>query len=170
MNNSFTVVASANSRLHADVILIRLRRAQMDCRKISVLFPTQAMPNAVGCWLPIARDAKLKVGEENIGCAGQLGKELASTAHPHGDGREVAGLLTHSGVDAMGAHVLVERLGQGHILLCVHASSEVEASIAWHVFRHSCVDTIILDAMPTRASARHYREVQETTPWVPIAA
>lgn len=168
--NSFTVVASANSRLHADVILIRLRRAQVDCRKISVLFPTNSMPNAVGCWLPIAAHSKLKVGQEEIACAGQLGKQPLSVAHPHDDGREIAGLLTQSGVDATGAHVLVERLGQGHILLCVHASSEVEASIAWHVFRHACVDTIILDAMPTRSTSRHYREAELTTPWVPVAA
>ena len=168
--NSFTVVASANSRLHADVILIRLRRAQIDCRKISVLFPTDAMPNAVGCWLPIARVSKLQVGQETIGCAGQLAKQLTATAPSHDDGREIAGLLTETGVDATGAQVLVERLGQGHILLCVHASSEVEASVAWHVFRHACVDTIILDAMPSRSAARHYREAQTTTPWVPVAA
>ena len=168
--NSFTVVASANSRLHADVILIRLRRAQVDCSKISVLFPTESMPNAVGCWLPIAANRKLKVGTQEIACAGQLARHTTSASHPHEDGREISGLLTQSGVDSTGAHVLVEKLGQGHILLCVHASSEVEASIAWHVFRHACVDTIILDAMPTRSTARHYREAELTTPWVPVAA
>lgn len=168
--NIFTVVASANSRLHADVVLIRLRRAQVDCRQISVLFPTDSMPNAVGCWLPVAAHHKLKVGDQEIACAGHLGKQPFSAARPHDDGREITGLLTQTGVDTTGAHVLVERLSQGHILLCVHASSEVEASIAWHVFRHAGVDTIILDAMPTRSTARHYREAELMTPWVPVAA
>ena len=163
------VIASANSRLHADVILIRLRRAEIDCREISVLFPTQSMPNAVGCWLPLAPNADLKAGQETIGCAGRLRKSFAqSTASK--DGLEIVDVLTEAGVDAMGANILAERLEQGHTLLCVHARSEAEVSIAWHIFRHARADTIIVDSVPSHSSSRAQRQIQAVAPWVSVAA
>jgi hypothetical protein len=164
------VIASVNSRLQADIALIRLRRANISCRAISVLFPNHSMPNAVGCWLPVADKAALRVGQENIACAGHFRKQLADAPKAHEDGREVSDLLTHAGVDAMGAHILAERLGQGHILLCVHARNEEETSIAWHVFRHACADTIIVGAEPRVRSAQPQRRIPLLAPWLSYAA
>jgi hypothetical protein len=164
------VIASVNSRLHADVALIRLRRANISCRAISVLFPTHSMPNAVGCWLPIAAKSRLRVGSEDISCAGYFRKQLGGLSEAHDDGREVADLLIHAGVDAMGAHILAERLGQGHTLLCVHAANEDETAAAWHVFRHSNADTIIVGAQPAPRSAPQRREIPLIAPWLPQAA
>jgi hypothetical protein len=163
------VIASVNSRLHADVTLIRLRRAKINCRAISVLYPAHSMPNAVGCWLPVAATTKLRVGREDIACAGFFRKQLGSPSVAHDDGREVADLLVHSGVDLMGAHILAERLGQGHILLCVHAGNDEEIAIAWHVFRHACADTIIVGAQ-RRPSAHAQREIPLIAPWLSYAA
>jgi hypothetical protein len=168
--HGFTIVASANSRLHADVILIRLRRAEVDWRKISVLFPQNSMPNAVGCWLPVAPVAKQKIGVETIACAGRLRKLRNVMAPSHDEGREIAELLMHAGVDAMGAHILSERLSEGHILLVVHASSETQVSVAWHVFRHSSANTIIVAEARRSRSSRHDREIPQIAPWVPTAA
>jgi hypothetical protein len=163
------VIASVNSRLHADVALIRLRRAKINFRAISVLFPIHSMPNAVGCWLPVAARAKLRVGSGDIACAGFFRKQLSSPSVAHEDGREVADLLVHAGVDLMGAHILAERLGQGHILLCVHADSDEEVAIAWHVFRHACADTIIVGAQ-RRSSSQPQREIPLIAPWLSYAA
>lgn len=166
-HHGMPVVASANSRLHADVILVRLRRAQIDTRKISVFYHHHAMPNAVGCWLPVMPDSELRLDGEAIGRAGHLVK--AAMPAPHEDGREIVQLLTRSGVDLMGAHILSERLGQGHILICVQAADEDEAAIAWHVFRHSQADTIVTGS-DTTASGRAAREIHQIAPWVPAAA
>jgi hypothetical protein len=164
------VIASVNSRLQADVTLIRLRRAHISCRAISVLFPDHSMPNAVGCWLPIASKPGLRVGQENIACAGNFRKQLGAVSEAHDDGREVSDLLIHAGVDVMGAHILAERLGQGHILLCVHARNEAETAVAWHVFRHACADTIIVGAEPRARSAPPPRKIPLLAPWLSYAA
>lgn len=168
--NSLTLVASANSRLHADVILVRLRRAEIECRKISVLFPVHSMPNAVGCWLPLAPSSPLKLGRETIARAGQFRKPAIAPDLAHEDGREIISLLTHAGIDPTGAHLLAERLDQGHILLCVHADREVDASIAWHVFRHAGTDTMVVGAMPAGRPGRRSAEISPGTPWIPAAA
>lgn len=167
-SHGLPVVASANSRLHADVILGRLRRAEIDCRKISVFYHDHAMPNSVGCWLPVTHDSDLRLAGETIGCAGQLAK--AHVAAPHDDGREIVQRLTKSGVDVMGAHILAERLGQGHILLCVHAANEEEAAVAWHIFRHSRADTIVTGGSTAASASRSQREIHQIAPWVPVAA
>ena len=168
--NNFVVFASANSRLHADIILVRLRRAEIDYRKVSVLFPANSIPNAVGCWLPVASNSKLRAGREIIVCAGLLRKHSVGSSGGHDDGREILDLLTQAGVDAPGADTLAERLGQGHIILGVHAANETQAAVAWHVFRHSCADSIVVNSLqPTHRGSRH-RENQVFAPWVPAAA
>lgn len=165
-SHRLTVAASANSRLHADIMMVRLRRAGVDCRQISVFFPTHSMPNSVGCWLPVGRSAELRFGDETITRAGQLRR--ANVGEAHDDGREIADLLTDSGIDAMGAHILAEKLAQGHILLCVHAKHEEQAAATWDTFRQARSDTIITGR--TAAAARRPREIHQIAPWVPVAA
>ncbi len=165
--NNFIVFASANSRLHADIILVRLRRAEIDCRKISVLFPTHSMPNGVGCWLPVAPTSKLKTGNETVVCAGALRKHSTGQQGGHEDGREILDLLTHAGLNSAGANLLAERIGQGHILLGVHAANEADAAIAWHVFRHASAETIMVAKTP--AGRARNRLSQTFAPWVPAA-
>lgn len=164
------VIASVNSRLHADVALIRLRHARINCRHISVLFPADSMPNAVGCWLPVAEKSGLRVGPQVISCAGQLLKQLDARMEGHDDGREVADLLIQAGVDAMGAHILADRLDQGHILICVHADNEAETKAAYGVFRKAAADTIIVGAKPRARAAKPAREIPLIAPWLAFAS
>ena len=164
------IIASFNSRLHADIALIRLRRANIKCSAISVLFPTHSMPNAVGCWLPVATKSSFRVGDEDISCAGHFRTQVGGFTEAHDDGREVADLLIHSGIDSMGAHILAERLGQGHILLCVHAGSEDETSAAWQVFRHCSADTIIVGEKPRVRPAQPKRRIPLLAPWLSFAS
>jgi hypothetical protein len=143
MKNYF-IIASANSRLQADIILIRLRQAKISCRKISVLYPTESLPNGVGCWLPVSTTGDLKASGQPVSRAGQIVKQRVTSTEAHDDGREIIELLLKAGIDRSGAQILAERLSQGHILLGVHAASETERSIVWHVLYHSCADTIVV--------------------------
>ena len=165
--NSIAIVVSASSRLLADIILIRLRRAGIDCKKISALFPTRSAPNTVGCWLPVAQGPGIRLGDETIDCAGPLRKDPARTGGPADIPYGIVELLTRAGVEAMGAHILVEQLEQGRILLCVHATNEVEASIAWHVFHHSGAEPIVMGSMLSHGVRR---EPHHVLPRAPVAA
>ena len=168
--NSITIVASASSRLLADIVLIRLRRAEIECRKISALFPIRSTPNAVGCWLPISSGPGIRLGDDTIACAGLLRQVPVRPADSIRGPVGLVELLTSTGVDTMGAHVLIEQLEQGHILICVHATNEAEASIVWHVFRHSGGEPIVVGGLPSPGAARGSDESRRVPPRVPVAA
>jgi hypothetical protein len=143
------VIASASSRLHADVMLIRLRRACVGCRQIFALFPRRLMPNAVACWLRINHNLAAYIGQDAIMQAGSLCSESAFASNAHAMVDSLAGV----GVDRSSAGALVEKLEQGHILLGVLAASDDEISIAWHIFNHVCAELIVVGASNPKKKA-----------------
>lgn len=59
-----SVFASAFSRLHADLIIVRLKRAGIAPSLISVLHPLGSRPNSAECWLGGSAKLHLSSGEE----------------------------------------------------------------------------------------------------------
>lgn len=160
------VVAVAHSRLHADVMLIRLRRAGVDCNAISAFFPQSSMPNSVACWLPVSKKEPLHVGNETVVPAGK-----ARTRVPGNDARAMIAALEQSGIDHSSAQSLEEKLEQGHILISVSAANEAEASIAWHIFKHASAETIVVGGADFAAKrAMQDEELATVTPWTAVAA
>src|ERR1700722_8757354 len=45
------VYATAESRLHADLVVVRLKQAGVDTELISVIHPAGGRPNSAFCWL-----------------------------------------------------------------------------------------------------------------------
>lgn len=144
------VFAVADSRLHADVMLIRLRRADIPCGDISAFFPRQSVPNAVACWLRMHEKLTLKVGHESFAAAGKIHGLLKPFAIA---ATTVADLFRMTGLDRTSAQRLEEKLDQGHTLLSVSARNQEEASVAWHVFKHAGAETIVMGAEARAASA-----------------
>jgi hypothetical protein len=146
------VFAVADSRLHADVMLIRLRRADIPCNDISAFFPRRSIPNAVACWLRLNQNLSLKIGHEVFATAGRPPSLTKSSAKKF---TAIAEVFSAAGIDSMSAHRLEEKLDQGHTLLCVWARDEAEASIAWQVFKTAGAETIVVsdDALPALLAA-----------------
>ncbi len=155
---AIAVIASASSRLHADVMLIRLRRAGIACQKISALFPRNSIPNSVACWLKLDQERTLHVGDETVVPAGPIRSQL----HHNHDAASVAEWLEGAGVDHVSGQALVEKVEQGHTLLSVTTTSEDEASIAWHVFKHVSADCIVVGEHGTKEKSRTQRRDQAT--------
>ncbi|MEO6874667.1 MAG: hypothetical protein ABI222_07580 [Opitutaceae bacterium] len=168
--SNFTLFAAANSRLLTDIILIRLRRAKIKCDAISVLCPSNSIPHAMDCWLPITRQSKLMAGPSVITCAGQLRKNAEVEAKATTRGQGIFNLLTHAGVDAMGAHALIERLQEGHNVVGVTAKTEEEALIALQVFRHAGAESIVVNNPSRRGSTRSAGRLPAFLSWVSTAA
>ena len=135
-----SVIACANSRLHADVMLIRLRRAGIACRNISALVPHASMPNSVACWLRMDQALTVRLGQEMITPAGRIRRRLPHDA----DAGAMIDTLIAAGIDRPSALALEEKLEQGHILLAVSAGNEDEAAIAWHVFKHGSAELLVV--------------------------
>jgi hypothetical protein len=147
---SIPVIASARSRLHADVMLIRLRRASISIDQISACFPAGLFPNSVACWLDRGKLAPLHLASEPYLIAGPMRHWLR-----HRDAADFApaAIFQRSKIEPAAAARLEEELRQGHILVCVHASDEAEAAIAWHVFRHAEAEQIALAPLPATVAS-----------------
>jgi hypothetical protein len=155
--STIPVVAEANSKLHADIALIRLLRAGIPTTRISAIFPRGRAPNTVCCWLKQFRNVPL--GAQPMAATGLMGGLL-------GDGTKSDNFAERA--DALGlTHEMISRLldqiEDGRIVLCVHAHNEAEAAIAWHIFHHVSAETIM-------CPADHDARDREATPIAPHLA
>lgn len=136
---SHPVFADASSRLHADIAIVRLIRAGISPSRISAVFPQRRAPNSVCCWLKtftrIPRAASWPVAA--AGLLGKLFRRGLNSAHVT---RELEAL----GLPPESSRRLLERIEEGCIVLCVHARTDSEAAVAWHIFQHVGVENITL--------------------------
>lgn len=144
--NSVPVIATARSRLHADVMLIRLRRANISINNVSALFPLASLPNSVACWL--RRGLSVRLGGEKFRAVGPMWKWLKKLAAGHISTAEV---FERAKIDHLSSQHLDEELRRGHTLLCVHARNENEVAIAWHIFKHAEAEYIALPPVQAKA-------------------
>jgi hypothetical protein len=150
MNSSIPVIATARSRLHADVMLIRLRRADIAIKNVSALFPLASLPNSVACWL--RRGLNVRLGREEFRAVGPIWKWL------HKIGRHqfsATSVFEKAKFDHASSQRLEEELKRGHTLLCVHAADEAELAIAWHIFKHAEAEFIALPAVEPKEAPAH---------------
>lgn len=124
-----SVFAAATARLHADLIVTRLKRAGISSGKISAAFPEESRPNSVECWLegesPIA-----SYEGENVLVAGPLRKKLSIDSEAH-----LIRSLQKLGLSLHDACAHAERLSKGQIVLSVQTDDQAEIALAWHIFR-----------------------------------
>jgi hypothetical protein len=137
--STLPVLADASSRLLADIAMVRLIRAGLAKDRISAIFPQCRVPNSVGCWLKIFCVVP-HVDGLGLAAAGILGDVFR-----HGFAApRVQGELESLGLRTDFAERAVEKATAGQIILCVHARSETEAAIAWHIFQHVGAENIAL--------------------------
>lgn len=132
------VLASASSRLHADLIVIRLRRAGISREKISAVFPERLKPNCALCWLDGASEPA-KFGADSVVVAGPLRKRFNLESET-----SFARSLQQLGVGRQDAAASAEHLGRGEILVCIHTQDQEQIAIAWHLFREMEAEGIAL--------------------------
>lgn len=129
--SSLPVFADALSRLQADVALIRLVRAGIPASRISAVFPRRQAPNSVCCWLKNFHRVP-RASAWPVAAAGFLGKLFKSGLRAEHVERE----LDEIGLTPALTKRLWEKIDDGRIVLLVHARTETEVAIAWHIFHH----------------------------------
>jgi hypothetical protein len=138
--SSLPVFADTLSRLHADIALVRLVRAGLSPDRISAVFPSRSAPNGVCCWLKnFHRVPRAQLPMAAAGLLGKLFRRGIQAAHIEQE-------LDELGLSTDVTKRLVERTEDGRIVLCVHARTESEAAIAWHIFHHVGAENISLPA------------------------
>jgi hypothetical protein len=142
------VLASARSRLQADLLQLQLRRVGLARRKILTLGSDHPTPSALAHWLDTNGDEGSPEPLEMMGANenSRVPKKKRSVF------RATAALLVEAGVDRADTRVLERELKAGHLLLAVSAANEDEASVAWHVFKNAPVPFIAVGTLPSRAA------------------
>jgi hypothetical protein len=133
-----SVFAFATSRLHADLIVVRLKHAGISCEKVSAVFPERLTPNSALCWLEGKTVSSAYEGEDLI-AAGPLGKTLSMESEA-----SLAHSLMRAGLRSEEAAEYAEGLTKDQILICVHSANEDEVAIAWHTLCESRAEEIAI--------------------------
>lgn len=161
---SLPVLAEANSKLHADIAIIRLLRAGIRAEKISAIFQRDRAPNTVCCWLDEFHSLPINGGAPTA-AAGPLGR-LFQSGHHDDDAFQLE--LERLGLTRDLMTRLVEKAADGQMILCVHARSEAEAAVAWHIFYHVEAENITCPAGSVDQVAREQSALVQQ--WAEIAA
>jgi hypothetical protein len=133
-----SVFAVAASRLHADLMIIRLNRAGISRDKISAVFPASRTPNAAVCWMDGQR-VLTRLGEDRLIAAGPLRQRLDTSSEA-----SLAQSLRGYGLGLSDAGLFAEKVFAGEIVICVHTDAEPDAAIAWHTLRELEAEGIAL--------------------------
>jgi len=136
--SSLPVLAEANSRLHADIAIIRLLRAGIRSDKISAVFPRGRAPNSVCCSLSSFYKVPM-ASALPLAAAGLLGRLFRKGVRAADFDEQLENLGLTSEITSR----LIEKMEDGRIVLCVHARNEPEAAIAWHIFHHVGAENIM---------------------------
>jgi hypothetical protein len=146
------VYATAESRLHADLVVVRLRRAGIDADLISVIHPYAARPNSALCWLNGALTVPLSSGET----ASVSGLLRLALADPDGNARSNALVerLVRLGLSREQGLNIEESLLENRIIIAVEVHDEFELPAIFHTFRGLAAEKVhTADLNPRNAKA-----------------
>jgi hypothetical protein len=127
------VYATAESRLHADLVVVRLRQAGIDTDLISVLHPMGARPNSALCWLEGETAVPLSSGGTGS-ISGLFGISVANLAR-NGGSVGLADRLSQLGLTHDQGMNIEESLLENRFIVMVEVTDEFELPAIFHTFR-----------------------------------
>jgi hypothetical protein len=134
------VYAATDSRLHADVLIVRLNRAGIPTARISVLHPAALRPNSTLCWIKGSVSYPLPSGEQAT-VSGMLGLRLAAqerkwSRYPLIDG------LCNLGLSLRQSMSVEETVLGGGIVIAVDVADETELPPIFHTLRGLSIEKV----------------------------
>lgn len=134
------VFASAFSRLHADLVIVRLKRAGIAPALISLLHPLGTRPNSAQCWLGGSAKLRLKSGEKIAASGflrplfGELGQ--AAGASSFDDILSSLGLLHEHRLS------LEETLLEDRVVIAIDATDKAEIPTIFQTLQRSGAEKV----------------------------
>jgi len=134
------VFATALSRLHADLMIVRLKRAQISVSRISAVYSRGSRPNSALSWLTRSAQLPLSTGE-SVSVSGTLRVALA---HP-GDsaGSSLFDRLCDLGLDHGQSATLEEALLENRIVIAIEVREENELAEIFEVLHGLAAENIL---------------------------
>jgi hypothetical protein len=141
------VFATATSRLHADIIVIRLKRAGVPVDLISALYLPHLRPNCVDSWLGGGATRSLSSGGA-ISISGLLRFTLGEH---HVRTETLARRLNRLGLVPAQSVAIEQSLLKSHVVLCVQADNPQDLSAVFRSLRSTrAEDVLVAETETTR--------------------
>jgi hypothetical protein len=156
------VYATTESRLHADLVIVRLKQAGISMASISILHPQSLRPNSALCWINGSAFLKLSSGE-SVAITGSLSRPLSEDVG-RDESTPFAGHLGRLGLSREEALSLEESLLENRIVIAIEVTDEYELPAVYHTLRGLDVQKVDTADLAQRGPAdgsrsRRYRPV-----------
>jgi hypothetical protein len=156
------VYATTDSRLHADLLVVRLKRAGISTSLVSVLYPSTLRPNSTRCWIRGSVPFALET-EGDVTVSGMLGLRLNAVLKRWGRRSLVDG-LTEIGLSHEQSVNVAENLRASSIVIAVEVADEGDLPSIYHTLRGLSVERVktsdsAADSGDLATPSRRYRRV-----------
>jgi hypothetical protein len=149
-----SVFATATSTIHADLIVVALKRVGISMNGISLLYPSYARPDSVLYWIDGATQLLLAPTGETVTVSGPL--RFALDEHQeHLNYPCLVGALRSMGLSEEQSSGFEASLLEERVVLCIESTDESELALIFHILHHIGAEKIVLTEMaPTQEQAR----------------
>ncbi len=135
------VFATALSRLHADLLMVRLRQAGVAKSSLSAIYAAGSRPNSGICWLSGHARLRLSSGEP-VEVSGRLRIALGHRDHDSAHG-SLGNRLGEFGLTREQRADLEESLREGHLVLAVEIHGEALLTAVFQVLDGLAAEKIL---------------------------
>lgn len=164
-----SVFATATSALHADLIVIALKRVGISTSAISVLYPSESRPDSVPYWITGTTRFELSPTGKAVTVAGPL-RLLIEQHHKRAEGASLVEGLRSLGLSVEQSMTFEATLLANRVVLCTEAMDENELSLIFHILHHIGAEKIVLtEAGPKQKGMRHSRRRVRRAAEAPIS-
>lgn len=133
------VYATTESRLHADLVVVRLKRAGISTDSISILHPESLRPNSALCWINGSAFMHLSSGQA-VSVSGSLSRALKHEGEANGE--SFADRMAKLGLNHEQGSSLEESLLENRIVIAVEVNDEYEMPAIYHTLRGLAVQKV----------------------------
>jgi hypothetical protein len=133
------VFATAACRIHADILIARLKQAGIPMDLISAFYRPQMRPNSAICWLGGTARGAMSSGETML-VSGLLRFALG---HHHGAGQPLAHGLNSLGLAPGQAMALEETVLKNHTVLCIQAEDDHGLAVILRTLEDNAAENVL---------------------------
>jgi len=144
-----SVFATALSRLHSDILLVRLKQAGLPIDLMSVFYPRRLQPNSARSWMEGSMRVSIGHGE-SVCLSGLLRYALSELK---AEGRPLASCLGGLGLGAQQSLNVEQALMDNRIVICIQSEDDWELATILRILQENQSDGIYVGESPMEACA-----------------
>jgi hypothetical protein len=165
--STLTVFATATSAIHADLIVVSLKRVGIPTSGISVLYPSDSRPDSVLYWVDGTSRIELSPTGKAVAVSGPL-RHVIERHYPRAGQMSLVEGLRSAGLTLEQSMAFEATLQGNRVVLCVEAADENELALIFHLLHHIGAEKIVLtEAAPIakrmRRAGRSVRRTAQTS-------